>query len=197
MKYLKLSMLVPALFFSNTFAQATNLNIVKTDPESGIYLTAADYKEKQLHLAGDQSTNNKLRLNDFFGGRTLTLSHNGQRHEFSKDSIYGYRTQDGSDYRLYKNYSTPYKILENGSLVIYEIKQPGNKQNGFKPLIRYYFSDGADGEVKMLSLANLKNTFKDQPAFDIIDANFQTDHDLITYDDYHHMFRINRLLAKL
>ncbi|RAJ33018.1 hypothetical protein [Pedobacter cryoconitis] len=197
MKYLKLSMLVPALFFSNTFAQATNLNTVKTDPESGIYLTAADYKEKQLHLAGDQSTNNKLRVNDFFGGKTLTLNHNGQRHEFSKDSIYGYRAQDGNDYRFYKSYSSPYKILESGSLVIYEIKQPGNKQNGFKPIIRYYFSDGADGEVNLLSLANLKNTFKDQPAFDIIANNFQTDHDLITYDDYHHMFRINRLLAKL
>lgn len=197
MKSLKFSMLVPALFLSNMVAQATNLNAVTTDPESGIYLTASDYKNKQLHLAGNQSTNNKLRLNDFFGGKTLTMSHNGENHEFSKDSIYGYRDKDGSDYRFYKSYSTKYKILENGGVVIYKAEQTGNKQTGFKPLAQYYFSNGVDGEIYLLSLANLKRTFKDQPAFDIIDANFQTDADLIKYDDFHHLFKINRLLAKL
>ncbi|MBB5623481.1 hypothetical protein HDE69_004567 [Pedobacter cryoconitis] len=197
MKSSKFLMILPVLFLSNLFVQATTLNTIAADPESGIYLTAADYKNNQLHLAGDLSTNNKLRLNDFFGGKTLTVSHKGQNHEFSKDSIYGYRDKHGSDYRLYKSYSTPYKILENGKIVIYEIKQPGNKQNGFKPLVRYYFSDGADGEVYLLSLDNLKKSFKDQPAFDIIDANFQTDYDLTKYDNYHHMFRINKLLAKI
>ncbi|AMP98530.1 hypothetical protein AY601_1615 [Pedobacter cryoconitis] len=197
MKYLKFSMILPALFLSNIIAQAAHLNPVTTDPKSGIYLTAADYKNKQLHLAGDQSTNNKLRLNDFFGGKTLRISHNGENHEFSKDSIYGYRDKDGSDYRFYKSYSTKYKILENGSVVIYKTEQAGNKQTGFKPLVQYYFSNGVAGEIHLLSLANLKRTFKDQPAFDIIDANFQTDSDLIKYDDEHHLFRINRFLAKL
>jgi len=197
MKSLKFLMIVPALFLSNIVAQAANLRAVTTDPKSGIYLTASDYKNKQLHLAGDHSTNNKLRLNDLFGGRTLTMSHNGENHEFSKDSIYGYRDKDGNDYRFYKSYSTPYKILENGGIVIYKTEQAGNKQTGFKPLVQYYFSNGVDGEVHLLSLANLKRTFKDQPAFNIIDANFQTDSDLITYDGYHHLFRINRLLAKL
>lgn len=197
MKSLKFLMITPALFLSNIVAQAANLNAITTDPKSGIYLTASDYKNKQLHLAGDQSTNNKLRLNDFFGGRTLTMSHNGENHEFSKDSIYGYRDKNGSDYRFYKSYSAPYKILENGRVVIYKAEQAGNKHTGFKPLVQYYFSNGVDGEVHLLSLANLKRTFKDQPAFDLIDANFQTDSDLIKYDDDHQIFRINRLLANL
>lgn len=197
MKSLKFLMILPALFLSNIVAQAANLNVVTTDPKSGIYLSATDYKNKQLHLAGGQSTNNKLRLNDFFGGRTLRISHNGENHEFSKDSIYGYRDKEGNDYRFYKSYSTKYKILESGGIVIYKAEQPGNKQTGFKPSVSYYFSDGVEGEVYSLSLDNLKRTFKDQPAFDIIDTNFQTDSDLIKYDNYHHMFRINRLLAKL
>jgi hypothetical protein len=197
MKTLKFSMILLALFLSKTFAQATALNVVTTDPKSGIYLTASDYQHHKLHLAGDQSTNNKLRLNDFFGGKTLTINHKGEEYKFSKDSIYGYRDKDGSDYRFYKSHSAKYKILENGSIVIYETQQPGNKQTGFKPVSRYYFSDGADGEIYALSLNNLKRVFKGKPAFDIIDSNFHTDDELIKYDNDHHVFRINRLLGKL
>ena len=197
MKTLKFSIILLALFLTKTFAQARPLNAEPIDSKSGIYLTASDYKHNQLHLAGDRSINNKFRLNDFFGGKTLTLSHKGEKHKFSKDSIYGYRDKDGSDYRFYKSHSAKYKILENGRIVIYEIPQPGNKQTGFKSLVSYYFSNGTEGEVYRLSLDNLKKTFKDQPEFDIIDANFQTDHDLITYDNYHHMFRVNRVLANL
>jgi hypothetical protein len=195
MKTLKFSMILFALFLSKTFAQATTLNTKPIDPKSGIYLTASDYKHNQLHLAGDQSNNNKFRLNDFFGGKTLILNHKGEEHRFSKDSIYGYRDNGGSDYRFYKSHSAKYKILENGRIVIYEMQQPGNKQTGFKPLVSYYFSDGADGEVYVLSLDNLKRAFKGQTAFDLIDANFQTDDDLVKYDNYHHMFRVNRVLA--
>ncbi|MET4142061.1 hypothetical protein [Pedobacter sp. UYP1] len=197
MKTLKFSMILLALFLLKTFAQATPLNAATNDPKSGIYLTAFDYKHNQLHLASDQSTSNKFRLNDFFGGKTLTLSHEGKNYQFSKDSIYGYRDKDGNDYRFYKSNSAKYKILENGRIVIYERQQPGNKQTGFKPLVRYYFSDGVNGEVYPLSLHHLKNVFKDQPAFEVIDANFQTDDDLTKYDNYHHMFRINHLLVKL
>lgn len=193
MKTLKFSIILLALFLFKISAQAT----ANIDPKSGIYLTASDYKNKQLHLSDDQLTKNKFRLNEFFGGKTLTLSHKGEDHQFSKDSIYGYRDNDGSDYRFYKSYTEKYKILENGRIVIYERQQAGNKQTGFKPLVSYYFSDGVDGEVYLLSLDNLKKLFKDQPAFDIIDANFRTDYDLAEYDKYHQTFRINRLLAKL
>ncbi|MGY0035656.1 hypothetical protein [Pedobacter sp. NJ-S-72] len=199
MKTLKFSIILLALFLSKTFAQATAFNAEPINSKSGIYLTASDYKLNQLHLAGDQSTNNKFRLNDFFGGKILILSHKGEGYRFLKDSIYGYRDKDGSDYRFYKNHSTKYKILENGRIVIYEMQQPGNKQTDFKPVVSsYYFSDGAaEGDVYRLSLDNLKRTFKDQPAFDTIDANFQNDYELIKYDNYHHIFRINRVLANL
>ncbi len=190
-------MILLALFLSKTFVQATTLNAGINNPKSGIYLTASDYKHNQLYLAGDQPAKNKFRINDFFGGKTLTLNHDGENYQFSKDSIYGYRDNDGKDYRFYKSHSTKYRMLENARIVIYELQQPGNKQTGFKPLVRYYFSDGVDGEVYLLSLDHLKNVFKDQPAFEIIDANFQTDEDLTKYDNYHHVFRINHLLAKL
>lgn len=196
MKTIKFSIILLALFLSKTFAQATTLNKVTINPVSGIYLTASDYQQHKLHLADNQSANNKLRLNDFFGGKTLSLSHKGEEHKFSKDSIYGYRDKNGNDYRFYKGLSTKYKILENGRIVIYQTEQPGNKHTGFKPVVSYYFSDGAAGEIYPLSLDKLKTVFKDQPAFDIINTNFQTDYDLIKYDKYHQMFQINYLLGK-
>ncbi|WP_348620951.1 hypothetical protein [Pedobacter lusitanus] len=197
MRTLKFFIVLFALFLSKTYAQATTLNTITNDPESGIYLTAADYKHNQLHLAGDQTTKNKFQLNDFFGGKTLTLNHNGKNYKFSKDSIYGYRDKKGSDYRFYKKHDAKYRILENRSLVIYEFQRPGDKQTGFKPLLSYYYSEGVDGEVYPLTIDNLKRTFKEQAAFDIIDANFKTDQDLVSYDTYNHMFRINRLLARI
>lgn len=197
MKTLKFSIILPVIFLFEISAQATTINTENTDPKSGIYLTASDYRNNHLHLSDDRVTKNKFRLNEFFGGKTLILNHRGADYQFSKDSIYGYRGNDGRDYRFYKSYSEKYKILENRRIVIYERQQPGNKQTGFKPVISYYFSNGADGEVYLLSLDNLKNVFRDQPAFDIIDANFQTDYDLAVYDKYYQTFRINRLLAKL
>ncbi|KIO75054.1 hypothetical protein TH53_22625, partial [Pedobacter lusitanus] len=99
--------------------------------------------------------------------------------------------------RFYKKHDAKYRILENRSLVIYEFQRPGDKQTGFKPLLSYYYSEGVDGEVYPLTIDNLKRTFKEQAAFDIIDANFKTDQDLVSYDTYNHMFRINRLLARI
>lgn len=90
MKTLKFSMILLALFLSKTFAQAITLNAVTNDPENGIYLTASDYKYNQLHLLGDQSIRNKFRLNDFFCGKTLTLSHDGKSYQFSKTNLSKY-----------------------------------------------------------------------------------------------------------
>jgi hypothetical protein len=196
MKTLKFSIIMLALFFSRSFAQAKNLNAETTNPKSGIYLTATDYAHHKLHLAGDQSAKNKFHLHGLFGGETLTVNHKGKNYQFSKDNIYGYKDKDGTDYRFYKSHSAEYKILESEKIVIYERQQAGSKQTNFKPLISYYFSRGADGDVYPLSLDNLKQIFKNEPAFDIVDTNFRSNGDLISYDIYHHEYRINYLLSK-
>jgi hypothetical protein len=82
MKTLKFSVILLALFLSETFAQGTTLNAVTNDPKSGVYLTAFNYKHNQLHLIGDQQANSKFRLNDFFGGKTLTITHQGKTYQF-------------------------------------------------------------------------------------------------------------------
>ena len=197
MKTLKISIILFALIFSKSFAQATNLSAETIKPNSGIYLTASDYKHNHLHLASDRSAKNKFRLNDLFGGEKLTVSHEGKNYQFSKDSIYGYQDKDGTDYRFYKSHSSEYKILESGKIVIYERQQPGSKQTGFKPLVRYYFSNGANNNIYPLSLENLKKEFKGDKVFDFLDTNFRSDSDLIQYDSYHYQYRINYYLSKI
>lgn len=197
MKTLKFSIILLALFSSMSFAWATPLNARGINHNSGIFLTAFDYKHNKLSLAANQSTKNRFDLNDFFGGETLTVNHDGKNYRFSKDSIYGYKDKDGSDYRFYKSHSAEYKILESGKIVIYARELSGSKQTGFKPIVSYYFSNGANGEIYPLTLDHLKSIFKNQPAFDTIDGNFHSDNELVNFDKYHHVFRINHLLANI
>jgi hypothetical protein len=194
MKTLKISIILLALVFSKSFTQAANLSAETIKPNSGIYLTASDYKNNHLHLAGDRSAKNKFRLNDFFGGEKLTVSHEGKNYQFSKDSIYGYKDKDVIAYRFFKDHSGEYTILESKKAVIYERRFPNGKA-GSKAV--YYFSKGAEGDIYVLSTDNLKRIFKSDPAFDIIDANFHNDGDLLSYDKVHHEYRVNYYLSKV
>jgi hypothetical protein len=59
----------------------------------------------------------------------------------------------------------------------------------------YSFSVGPDGEIIRLTLENLKQVFPDNHRFhDLLDANFGSGQKLEEYDEFHKMFKVNRLL---
>src|SRR2546428_7567152 len=59
----------------------------------------------------------------------------------------------------------------------------------------YFFSVGPNGEVLPLTIANLKKAFPDSHRFhDNLDMAFRNDSQLAKYDDFHKMFKVNRLL---
>jgi hypothetical protein len=194
MKTLKISIILLALVFSKSFAQASILVDEAINTPSGIYLTASDFNRNSLHLSGDKSTQNTFHLNDFFGGEKVIVNHDGKKYQFSKDSIFGYRDKDGIAYRFFKDHSGEYKILENKKAVIYERRFPNGKA-GFRAV--YYFSKGAEDDIYVLSADNLKKVFKGEQAFDIIDINFHNDGDLLSYDQFQHEYRINYYLSKI
>jgi hypothetical protein len=189
-----IAIIVLALFFSKSFVQASTLINGAINTQSGIYLTASDFNHNSLDLSGDKSIKNTFRLNDFFGREKITVNHDGKKYQFSKDSIFGYRDKDGIVYRFFKDYTGEYKIVENKKAVIYERRFPNGKA-GFKTV--YYFSNGAKGDIYVLSIDNLKKVFNGEPSFDVIDINFHTDGDLLSYDQTHHEFRINYYLSKI
>jgi hypothetical protein len=86
-----------------------------------------------------------------------------------------------------------YQILEAKALYIYSldrIVRKGALEHA------YFFSVGPTGDVQRLTILNLKNAFPDNHAFhDLLDTSFKHDSDLTKYDDFHKMFKVNRLLA--
>ncbi|MEJ7738309.1 MAG: hypothetical protein WKF97_12845 [Chitinophagaceae bacterium] len=60
---------------------------------------------------------------------------------------------------------------------------------------KYFFTTKSSDVLKKLTKENLKKSFPTDHAFhDALDANFKQDAELINYDDFHKMYKVNRLL---
>jgi hypothetical protein len=98
---------------------------------------------------------------------------------------------DGRSFRTVG--SQRYEILEARDLVIYStdvIVRKGTLEKA------YFFSVGLKGEILPLTILNLKNAFPENHAFhDSLDMMFKNDSQLTRYDDFHKMYKVNRLLA--
>ncbi len=62
----------------------------------------------------------------------------------------------------------------------------------YKP--KYFFSIKSSDVLQDLNKENLKKTFPDNhPFHDALDVNFKDDKDLIEYDSFHKMYKLNRI----
>ena len=85
-----------------------------------------------------------------------------------------------------------YQILEAKDIYIYSADILVRKGTTDKA---YFFSAGPNGEVLPLTIVNLKKAFPDNHRFhDVLDMAFKNDSQLTKYDDFHKMFKVNRLL---
>ena len=102
------------------------------------------------------STKHWIRLHDFFGSASLDVIHNGERHTFQKDSIYGIRDGDGKDFRFVSR--EEYQILESKVVTIYEklVTATSTTGKGIQTVKTVYFSLRPDTERLSLTVANLK-----------------------------------------
>ncbi len=99
-----------------------------------------------------------------------------------------------ADERNYRLVGTDkYQILEAQTLYLYSFDTPVRKGTSEKI---YFFSVGPKGDVLPLTILNVKKAFPDNHVFhDLLDMSFKHDSDLTRYDDFHKMFKVNRLLA--
>ena len=163
---------------------------------SGVYLTVADYKQGKLTLPVNcQTEKHRIRLNDFFGRASLDVIHNGQKHTFQKDSIYGIRDCDSKDFRFVSR--EEYQILESRAINIYEklVTTTSTTGKGIRSVETVYFSLRPDAELLPLTVANLKKALPDDRTFhDRLDESFRLDSDAAAYDPTHKMYKVNHLL---
>jgi hypothetical protein len=91
-----------------------------------------------------------------------------------------------------------YKVVNPGEAVvtIYQyVHYAHSPKEADKYAHKYFFSTSASDVLLPLTKANLKNAFPtNHPFHDALDANFREDKELVNYDDFHKMYKINWLL---
>ena len=161
---------------------------------SGVYLTAADFKDGRLSYEGDcGSKAHRLELHDVLHKSYIHVTHEGEKRRYAKSDLFGFRACDGRDYRFVSNLE--YQVLEARDLYIYVREERVSHGRGTHAVQRYYFSLGGGEQVQALTLEHLKQAFPDNHFFhDSLDATFGGGQELFEYDEFHKMFKVNRLL---
>jgi hypothetical protein len=161
---------------------------------SGIYRTADDYAAGRLAFEGAcGSKAHKLAIHDVSNKPYIDVTHDAEKHRYAKSELYGFRACDGRDYRFASKLE--YRILEARELYIYSRDITVNEGRSNRTVLEFYFSVGANGQIKALTLENLKQAFPENHRFhDWLDATFSAGQNLGEYDEFHKMFKVNRLL---
>ena len=180
--------LISVVFSIGASDQAANSKI------SGVYLTAADYEATQLSFQGVcRSGAHKLALHDVLNKPYIDVTHDHEKRRYPKSDFFGFRACDGRDYRFGGNLE--YQILEAKALYIYARETSEARGKTFNTRRDYYFSVGPEGKIMVLTLDNLKQALPDNHRFhDSLDMTFGAGQSLPEYDEFHKMFKVNRLL---
>ena len=180
--------LIAVLFSVGSSSQASD------SKTSGVYLTAADYQAAQLSFPGVcGSGSHKLELHDVLNKPYVDVTHDQEKRRYAKAELFGFRACDGRDYRFAESFE--YRILEAKELYIYLRDVTTSSGKTFYTRREYYFSLGPQGQIQVLTLNNLKQAFPDNHKFhDSLDMMFGAQQNLAVYDDFHKMFKVNRLL---
>lgn len=163
---------------------------VKPQSGSGLFLTANDYAIKKL---SHQSKRSRVRTHDLFKKDIIQIVCKEGKFTYKKDSVYGYRSMDGTDYRIVNG--KYYTILNpEETILIYKRQEsPGIKAQA--PTYKYYFSKDFNSPLYILNLNNLFEVFVSYKKFlKILEMYFGDHSSLIEYDSVHGMYKINRLL---
>ena len=189
MKKIFLNIMMCVLFVSITVATKGQKD------SSGIYMSAVDFTNKKLTYGINCKTeNHKIKLNIFFNRDYITVIHEGNKYNISKDSVFGFKTCNGSSYRIADKID--YTILNaDDNLLLYEFIPMSAPKNPQPPV--HKFSKGADGPMLDLTIENVKNIYPDNHLFhDEIENTFRSNSSLLSYDRYHKQYKLVRLFIK-
>lgn len=178
-----------------SFTLATNSSAQKDS--SGIYKTADDFKQKKLSFAINYRTEkHMIKDNILFHGAEIKVVHEGQTYKLDKNRTYGYKSSKGEVFRFVGD--KEYKVLNPGeSLMLYDYTHPSSATKGnFHFISDYYFCTDASSTPQALTKENLKKAFPNNHKFhDELDATFNNDEGLASYDNFHKMYKLNHILG--
>ena len=159
---------------------------------TGIYSSINDFLSNQLRYY-DSTATSSIKLYTLAPKSYVTIHYKDTVLQLNKSNIFGYRLSNGEVYRIIGNYS--YQVLNNNpKLLLYKRKMPASPKEGPADQFKYYFS-AANGQLKTLTAWNVKQAFRDHPTLaDQIDALFKRDAELMNYDSFHQMYKLEWLL---
>lgn len=167
-------------FCASVFAQS----------QAGLYLTATDFSNKKL---SHQSKYSHIKTHEVLKKDLIEIICNDSTYTYKKDSVYGYRSKDGTDFRIVN--CKFYIILNSEEAILIYKRQEGIVTKGQAPTFRYYFSKDFSSNLIELNLKNLEMAFEDNKAFlKLLELRYSDNSDLLEYDVIHKMYKINRLL---
>jgi len=160
---------------------------------SGVYITAKDYKKNKLHVEADCfNDKNKFEKNDYIWTSTFVVIHKGKRITYQKKDIYAYRDCNNKIWRFYKDQA--YQIMETKAIYIYTTQKTILNDVVIEKDPIVYFSAGPEGEIKELTIANLKLTFPENWIFlNMVQVEPEPEKSIRAYDAEHKMYRVNYL----
>jgi hypothetical protein len=176
---------IKVLFAAVLMIQAINL---KAQSTTGVYLNENDYKDHKLTYA---SNTDKIQLNEFLGGNTITVTNDGKKVSLAKSEIFGYRLAN-QDYRFYNNVA--YKIIDTAGFTLYSREKLTQQAKGYKPTEQYFYSVNDKQAVKDLTVENLTASFPQSADFRYsLLNNFHNDADLAAYDKVAKQYEVKYL----
>ncbi|MGE5520823.1 MAG: hypothetical protein ACM3VS_12910 [Candidatus Dadabacteria bacterium] len=161
--------------------------------QSGIYMTADDYKAQKLNYATSYNVSEKINDFVFLDASQVKVTYQGKTITLNKDDVFGYRNNKGEDFRFVDNNS--YRILNPGQdLLIYEYTRPGTDPRERAPITNFFFTRNINDNPRELTKDNLRKAFRDNKKFQgVIYETFKNDEDLLTLDNIKKMYKLNTL----
>lgn len=163
---------------------------------SGIYFTANDYAKHKLSFVIDCKTQkHKIKSDMIFRPKEISIKHNDSTYTYPKSSVYGIKYCDGSIVRIFEN--SEYPLINPGEKIqIYKVVTTKHEgRAGTKVFTQYYFSKDEKSKIQELTINNIKTSFPENHKFhDLIDMDFHNNDELTTYDSFHKIMKINRVL---
>ena len=161
---------------------------------SGVYVTAKDYKKGKLSVEADCGNDkDKFEKNDYFWTNTFVVIHKGKRITFQKKDIYAYRDCNNKIWRFFNDQA--YQVMEANTIYIYTTQKTVLNDVVIEKDPIVYFSVGAEGEIKELTIANLKLAFPENGVFlTMVQVEPEPERSVRSYDADHKTYRVNYLL---
>ena len=164
---------------------------------SGLYMTASDFDAGSLADAITCQSDRRPVDRDAFG-RTSIVSWPAATpaKQYTKTEIFGFRACDGTDVRFVRGGNL--RVVRAPPLYLYQHEYRVSMGNRGSRLVAHYaFSTTAADSVRPLTLDALKRAYPENHRFhDLLDLAFRSDDELIRYDEFHHEYRVARLLRQ-